>query len=1364
MVENTSVNSGAIHALRGYRSQFLYSLFRILFSQESEYYFNLEGNYEDLDIYGKEGEVREIIQIKDVKDLTLSSLLDSRETSFLKRAVRKYTNDTPSIHLVSFRKISPEIEELATTVYSPKLIQKLKKYGLKENEIDRLKSGFKCTVLSKDEIEKQVKGKISDLKLFADLDVTMDLFLFWMYLCAEKQEKIDRQKVIAKFSGVANYLSQRLHFTRHVGTLIRPLDEYGKNLNIEKLKNDFYQGISATYHHILADADVIREKKLRELHSKFILSDITFIHGASGQGKSTLAYRYLKDYCTEVVSFQIFLTEDIGLIFEIITALEGIAAGMLVPVVVYLDVTPGSRTWVNLLQILSAKNNLKFLVTIREEDWRAVFVRDKFEFSEVEMEFDEEEGRMVYEALNIREKVLRFIDFDEAWKQFGEKGPLLEFVYLITQYQALPEKLKEQITRLQERAFNDEIAKLELKLLRYVCVADSNGAIIDYQAIAKHLECEEIGLVVSRLTNEYLLQLTEDRKYVVGLHPVRSAILQDILFDEEIILKSNYAIGLFGLIKEDTYAEYIRKICRYLQIDIHKILSCIQKLELSSWPGYAAVTEALLWKGVDDYACVNREVFQQLYDKFRLGWKLFFHFDFSEILQGKSIVENSGLFPPEAVDLSKQMNASLTDKATVFHYLLDWHKMLTEINLRPETVRDWEAYFTFYFWLLFLQENAVHIHSVDYKRVFREMPLELGAKILYILKKGKSVKRKLISLYEEWWKERIILEYNVFYFEVNQKDKSVKVHYLYDITGENSYGTEENRLHAKSVFLLHLMRYAFDEMEVFASQGYGHKFSFIPDDYDDSLKNVSRKNLPLQPLLNLNVLLINTVEYAYRPVSWSEYVDFVMQERENVVEILNLLTTAFARFYHQNDYTVLLQYLQTYEDKYRNEFSKGEEPFYPKLISDEWGYIAESNIKEKEKYSIQIENYILSFEKYQKYRKLYQGYQNAVRNFINQSAEVILKRLQEKAGNKVEDYSQTIRVSLVMNLFDAYKTVTDFQREFRRFFAKYVLESKLKNTELQEIRNIGSLCYIWQQFCYGGNLLKGDIIRLAQQRLIDSKRAFENRMTKEIKSLEKEEGLKISIRFEEDLKKVFFLVDSESYVQAWLLLEKFYTLLSRVIDKPEVTTLKYLILETYYPDFCIIFLVNGRAPQLKMFEFPLYKLMDKSFEQLRKMDFIAQDLSPDIQKQLNIASWEKETAESESLNRMLSAAGMSPLIASGLKQLFELSGKEVEDSGVQVIKKQVNKLGELFKQSLQSAWDCLRFYTPVILANGLMTEPELNEMFDLFSPSSEESQQLFSGQLILNTEVMERWLPKLEDLNNRVGILYIYLFDILIRG
>lgn len=1363
MIENTGVNLGAIYALRGYRAQFLYSLYRILVFQESERFFSLEGNYEDLDVYGNEGEVREIVQIKDVQSLALSSILDSRETSFLKRAVRTHKNEMPLIHLVSFQKISPEIEALNASSYSPILIQKLKKQGLKAPEIDRLSVHFKCTVLSKDEIEEQVKKKISDLRLFADLDTTMELLLFWMYLSAEKREWIDRQKIVEKFSGIGNYLSQRLSFTKYIGTLIRPLDGYGKNLDIVRLKNDFYQGISATYYHILANADVKREKKLQELHDKFIHSGITFIHGASGQGKSTLAFRYLKDCCTEVISFQIFLNEDIGLIFEVITALESIAAGMLVPVVVYLDVVPGSKTWVNLLQILSAKKNLKFLVTIREEDWRAVFVRDKFEFSEVELEFDKEEGRRIYEALNTCRKDLKFIDFDEAWRQFGEKGPLLEFVYLVTQYQTLPEKLKEQIARIQEKTFNEGMAKFELKLLRYICVADSNGAIVDYQAVARHLECEEIETVVSRLTKEYLLQLTEDRKYVVGLHPVRSAILQDILFDEEIVLKSDYAIGLFGLIKEDTYAEYIRNICRYLQIDIHKILSCIQKLKLSSWPGYAAVTEALLWKGVDDYICVNREVFQQLYEKFRLGWKLFVHFDFSEILQGKSMVENSGLFPPEAVDLSRQINTSLTDKATVFQYLLSWHKILTEINLKPETAGDWHAYFTFCFWVLFLQEDSVHIGLADYERVFSEMPLELGAKILYVLKKGKFVKKKTVTRYEEWWKERVISEYNVFYFEICQKDKSVKVHYLYDITGERHYGYEENQLNGKSVFLIQMMRYVFDEMEVFASQGYGHKSSFIPDEYDDSSKNISKKNLPLEPLIGLNVLLINMIEYVYRPVTWCEYVDIVMQERESMVEILNLLTAAFARFYHQCDYTVLLQYLQTYENKYHKEFEKQEEPFYPKLISDEWGYIAESNTKERKNALAQVENYILSFEKYGRYQKTYQNYRNAVRNFINQSTEVILMRLQEKAGNRVEDYSQTMRVSLVGNLFDAYKVIANFQCEFQKFFAKYVFESKLKNIELQELRNISSLCYLWQQFCYGENLLKGDVFKLAQQRLTDSKKSFENRISKEIRNLEKEEGLKITVRFEEDLKKMFFLIDGDCYIQGWLLVEKLYTLLSKVVDKPEYTSIKYLILETYYPDFCIILLVNGKAPQLKMFGFTLYKLMERSFHQLRNIDFMAQDIPSDVQRRLNILCWEKTTEDTVNLYNMISSVGACPFIASGLKQLFELSGKDVDDFGVQVIKKQVNKLGNLFKQNLQSAWDCLKFYTPIILSNGLMRETELNEMFDLFSPSPEEAQKLFSDQLILNVEVMERWVPKLEELNSRAGILYIYLFDILIK-
>src|SRR5207248_2227860 len=67
----------------------------------------------------------------------------------------------------------------------------------------------------------------------------------------------------------------------------------------EKLAKAFYSGIAAQYKHILADLDVVRSEKLREVAGKFQRARVVIVHGASGQGKTTLAYRYLREYFPE---------------------------------------------------------------------------------------------------------------------------------------------------------------------------------------------------------------------------------------------------------------------------------------------------------------------------------------------------------------------------------------------------------------------------------------------------------------------------------------------------------------------------------------------------------------------------------------------------------------------------------------------------------------------------------------------------------------------------------------------------------------------------------------------------------------------------------------------------------------------------------------------------------------------------------------------------------------------------------------------------------------------------------------------------------------------------------------------------------
>src|SRR5579872_6838590 len=98
----------AIAALKGYRTQFLYSLYYILSHQSDGYVFRLEG-IEDLDVLDEAGKVVQVIQIKNLsRPVTMSDLLSAKRTSFMKRAASHHDAALPT--LVSFGRISSEVK------------------------------------------------------------------------------------------------------------------------------------------------------------------------------------------------------------------------------------------------------------------------------------------------------------------------------------------------------------------------------------------------------------------------------------------------------------------------------------------------------------------------------------------------------------------------------------------------------------------------------------------------------------------------------------------------------------------------------------------------------------------------------------------------------------------------------------------------------------------------------------------------------------------------------------------------------------------------------------------------------------------------------------------------------------------------------------------------------------------------------------------------------------------------------------------------------------------------------------------------------------------------------------------------------
>lgn len=94
------------------------------------------------------------------------------------------------------------------------------------------------------------------------------------------------------------------------------------------------------------------------------------MHGASGQGKTALAYRYLHDFVPESWRFDIRLIESRTRALSVVQALIGHLGAIGVPAYVYVDVPPGEQFWLELVKALAGFSLVRIIVTIREEDGR----------------------------------------------------------------------------------------------------------------------------------------------------------------------------------------------------------------------------------------------------------------------------------------------------------------------------------------------------------------------------------------------------------------------------------------------------------------------------------------------------------------------------------------------------------------------------------------------------------------------------------------------------------------------------------------------------------------------------------------------------------------------------------------------------------------------------------------------------------------------------------------------------------------------------------------------------------------------------------------------------------------------------------
>ncbi len=1364
-------NLGAIHALKGYHHQFLYSLLRILKGTENEHGFFPEGKYEDLDIYDSANNIIEIIQIKSLKNiLTLSDILNSKDNSFIKRALSISTNIViPKIKLLSFGAVNDDIINLASNEYSPQFITKLKSKGLRDVEIGILEKYFEYEIVSEENVSNDLFQEIERIGLFSDLKVTLDLFVYWIYNAARKQLKLNKSILANELSNIGKFQSERTDFINFFGSLIKPLlnEDIDAKTQI-RLKEDFYKGISAEYNHILANVDVIRDEKLKEINYKSQHSNVVFIHGASGQGKSTLAYRYLFDYCGNTSVFELRgIPTETSKLYELINSLEGISKGINFPITLYLDVLPGRKEWINIIEELASKKIFKFIITIRAEDWNAIEIGGKFDFEEIELYFDKEEGSFIYQRLNEVSKDLHFINFEEAWRNFGESGPLMEFVYLVTQKDSLPSKLKQQINKIRDT--NDKFSKAQIEILRYVTLIDSFDSEIKASHLASYLQLDKDFFlrIMELLEKEYLVKIAKNGVYISGLHPIRSKIIVDILFDEDFFRKSDYSLNALDFISDDSILNFYLNAFRRVDLPIHVLLEKIKIHQLCSWQAYYLMLKSLIWKGIDDYVNDNILILDDVYQKYGSAWIIILDFNFA--FDSESLIQNLDVFPEEMRIYSKSINENLGDKKSVFKYAEEWLRTIPKIDIIPSTENEWDSFALFILWINYFNLNKLKINytKFNFQEHLKNVSLSVLSHVMYATTLHSQESQKYLSAIELIFLQKLYLKYNIISLKKNEN--IIDCLYFYDIIDEKIETDKTDIIHEKSIRIVELLRFAYPIMDKYKIKGVGHKMSFISDDYDSSIKEISSENLPLQPFVEVNSILVNLFNYKYRPNNWIEYVDKIISKRKLYTEILKLFYSDIIKYHKSHNYTSLYSYLEKYASDYELKLKDiaFQLPQLPKNIVDEWGRIGENqdnsfsqNI-EQQSTGNRLTRSVVSISRYRGFLKSIQSYHSSVDNFIQQSVLVVFRRIQEILKQDYTKIPDNERISVV-NIFDAYKSLNETHFAFRSHFSKYINKEDLSTIDRDENIYISGLCSLYRHFIYTKSHIANNIIKAGGSRLLDINCTIQKNIKDKLRSFEKLHRVNISIYFNDDNKSCDIIANFTDTIKSIELINLIYDSIYASLKQPEHTSLRTLVIESYFPDFFIIPLVKGKSLDGKYYKFKSYNLCEKRSDDLAIFNFVPDDIPYYILSKYKINKWESSLIELKDLREMVASASTLHHLGYNLIQFQDI---ESDDIGEDIVLGYVQKIGLLFQEQLQKCMDILTTQVNKCNKDELLFDNDVDKLdfyqflldtFPMLYPSDDLYEKGISN-FTINPKEMESWLPRLETLSNNISIIYYYL-------
>lgn len=561
---------GGEHNIRGIGYQLMYACYRLLeeFSHEhNDSTIRLEG-LEDVDVNGMLDTGSELIQLKHS-----STSYDAHRflaSGAMQNFLEVYLTGAPVKFLVIHdSQVKGELLKLANGNFSENTVSywttKIKsddKFKQEFNVLDFLsKISFKQWKYQElhDEAIKLLLGK-HGINAGAETRYLQALF-FYVFEWSKLRASVTRNDLLTALTQITDSFS---HAPKNPAIEHGWISEVCFDVPHQSIGlNDYFDGRAARPAHIGANLPVQRIRWEKKISEELNQADAVVIHASSGQGKSTLAWQTAMKLVSK--GYNIYqLNSCQG--WNEANALRDFLKTRLrigqVPLVVIDNLGKQHSDWAHLLELV-ADMPVQILVTAREEDWhRYNSDESRVRVKLISINLNQDEARQIYTELKRRNKVASGINgWQPAYEQIADKGLLMEYTYLLTQGQQLAHRLQQQIKELSLE--NDSAAKLEI--LRLIAVSDCINVKLETERLLTHVRqvvsmSSDRGMIIAQLEKEYYLQF--DKKFVEGLHPVRSRHLMNIL--HKITPLSSTLISVFKILDDNYVYDYAMALSEIL--------------------------------------------------------------------------------------------------------------------------------------------------------------------------------------------------------------------------------------------------------------------------------------------------------------------------------------------------------------------------------------------------------------------------------------------------------------------------------------------------------------------------------------------------------------------------------------------------------------------------------------------------------------------------------------------------------------------------------------------------------------------------------------------------------------------------------